>query len=142
MVWRTLGRLIWVPLALLISAILAGTILFTLGLERITQATHGRWEDADSLTGLLELVRQSALLISGLTIVPALAVVIIGEVARIRSMLYYVLGGGLSLVAVPLLARYGEVGASSTLPMAAWQVFATAGFAGGWIYWLIAGRNA
>jgi hypothetical protein len=23
-----------------------------------------------------------------------------------------------------------------------WQVFATAGFAGGFVYWLIAGRNA
>jgi len=142
MVWRTLGRLIWVPLALLISAILAGTILFTLGLERITQATHGRWEDADSLTGLLELVRQSALLISGLTIVPALAVVIIGEVARIRSSLYYILGGGGALLAVPLLAGYGETG-TITMPAAAvWQVFATAGFAGGWLYWLLAGRNA
>jgi hypothetical protein len=23
-----------------------------------------------------------------------------------------------------------------------WQVFATAGFVGGWVYWLLAGRNA
>ncbi len=142
MVWRTLGRLILIPVAVVIAGLVGGLVLVTLGLERFTQAIQGHWQDGDTVGGIYDLLVQGHLLVSGLTLIPALAVVIIGEVARIRSMLYYVLGGGLSLVAVPLLARYGEVGASSTLPMAAWQVFATAGFAGGWIYWLIAGRNA
>jgi hypothetical protein len=43
---------------------------------------------------------------------------------------------------VPFLARIGQ-GSAVTLPAASvWQVFATAGFAGGFVYWLIAGRNA
>lgn len=142
MVWRTFGRLILIPVAVLIAGLIGGLVLVTLGLERITQATQGRWQNGDTIGGLYELFIQGQLLVSGLTLIPALTIVIIGEVARVRSMLYYVLGGGLALVAVPLLARYGEAGAISALPTPVWQVFATAGFAGGWIYWLIAGRNA
>ena len=142
MVWRTVGRLILIPIAMLIAALIGGLVLVTLGLERITQSTQGRWQDVDSIGGLYELFIQGQLLVSGLTLIPALLIVIIGEVARIRSMLYYVLGGGLTLVAVPLLARFGDTSAIAELPTALWQVFATAGFAGGWIYWLIAGRNA
>lgn len=142
MVWRTLGRLILIPVAALIAGLVGMLVLVTLGLERITQATQGRWEEGDPLNKIIDLVLQGHLLVSGLTLIPALAVVIIGEVARIRTMLYYVLGGGLALVAVPLLARYGETGGIAALPSAVWQVFATAGFAGGFIYWLLAGRNA
>lgn len=142
MVWKTVGRLVWIPIAALIAVAIGGLVLVSLGLERITQATQGRWQDGDTLSGLYQLLVQGQLLASGLTLVPALAVIIIGEVARIRSMLYYVLGGGLAVVAVPLLARLGEAGTISTLPSTVWQVFATAGFAGGWVYWLIAGRNA
>lgn len=142
MVGRMVGRLILIPIAILVAGLIGGLVLVTLGLERITQATQGRWQDGDTIGGLYELFVQGQLLVSGLTLIPALAIVIIGEVARIRSMLYYVLGGGLALVAVPLLARFGEAGGISALPTTVWQVFATAGFAGGWIYWLIAGRSA
>ena len=139
MVWRTVGRLIWVPIAALLAGIASGLVLVTLGLERFTQATRGEWQDEATLSNLIDLVVQGHLLVSGLTLIPALAVVIIGEVARIKSMLYYVVGGGIALVAVPLLARLGDVsGMSGTV----WQVFATAGFAGGLAYWLLAGRSA
>ena len=68
--------------------------------------------------------------------------VIVGEIARIRSLVYYVAGGGVALAAIPLLARSAS-GAPSPRPSTlVWQVFATAGFAGGFVYWLIAGRNA
>ena len=142
MVWRTIGRLILIPVALLLSGLVAGLVLVTLGLERITQATQGRWQDGDSIGGFYELVTQGHLLLTGLTLVPALAVVIVGEVARIRSSLYYILGGGLALVAIPLIARFGETSTLTLPSTVVWQVFATAGFAGGWVYWLLAGRNA
>ena len=52
-------------------------------------------------------------------------------------------GGGLALAAVPLVARYGQGGSAMPDPdQLVWQVFATAGFAGGFVYWLLAGRNA
>lgn len=142
MVWRTIGRLLWVPVAFLLALLLTGLVLVTLGLERITQAVEGRWQDSDSISGLFELLLQGQMLASGLTLVPALAVVIVGEIARIRSSLYYILGGGLAVAAVPLLARFGEAGAVTMPAAPVWQVLATAGFAGGWLYWLLAGRRA
>ena len=76
-----------------------------------------------------------------MTIIPALALIIIGEVARIRSIIYYVVGGGIALVAIPALAQAG-LSIQIEMPSAAvWQVFATAGFLGGFTYWLIAGRT-
>lgn len=135
------GRLIIVPLALVIAASASAFVLVTLGLERVTQAMSGRG-GGDSISDLFELLRQGTLLASGLTIMPALALVIIGEVARIRGSVFYVIGGGLALAAVPFLARFGQSGAFVAPAAAVWQVFATAGFAGGFVYWLIAGRNA
>jgi hypothetical protein len=147
MILSTIGRLIWVPIALVISA--AGTVFFLVMIakERIIEAAAGRGPDSASVLAIIDLMRQGQLLLSAMTIVPALIVVIVGEVARIRSMLFYIIGGGLAMAAVPLLARYGQAapGASlqSMMPTTlVWQVFATAGFLGGWVYWMLAGRNA
>lgn len=143
MFWRTLGRLILLPIAFLISVAVAGAILLSLGLEHITHALHGRSEDGTEVARtMVDLLWQGSLLISGLSILPALAVVIVGEVARIRSWLYYMIGGGLALASVPLLARVDRIEQISSVPAIVWQVFATAGFAGGLVYWLIAGRRA
>jgi hypothetical protein len=145
--WSTLGRMIVVPIAFAVSAAAALFVLVTLGLERITQALHlPGSEGMDSAAGLFDFLRQAHLLASGLTVLPALAVILIGEVARIRSALYYVVGGGAALAAIPLLAHIGPTHASE-LPATGvwtgvWQVFATAGFAGGLVYWLLAGRRA
>jgi hypothetical protein len=81
-------------------------------------------------------------LTSGLTVLPALLLVIVGEVARIRSALYYVIGAGVALAAMPLVLRMGQSEPAGLLSAVALQVFATAGFAGGFVYWLIAGRRA
>jgi hypothetical protein len=143
MLWRTLGRMIVVPIACAVSAAAALFVLVTLGLERATQAVHGRGaDDADTAAAVLDLLWQAVVLTSGLPVLPALAVVLIGEVARIRSALYYVVGGGVTLAAIPLLARVGPSQAVTPLAAAVWQVFATAGFAGGFVYWLLAGRRA
>lgn len=141
MFWRTLGRMIVVPLSLVVAIAAAVFVLVTLGLERITQAASGRGDDFGNIGVLVELVLNGGILASGLTIIPTLAVVIIGEVARIRASLYYIIGGGLALVAIPILARLGSqgVGLPETVVL---QVCATAGFAGGWVYWLLAGRQA
>ncbi len=139
MIWRSLGRIIVVPLSLVVATAAAAFVLVTLGLERITHSASGRGDPFDSLGILIELVRGGGILASGLTVIPALAVVVIGEVARIRASLYYIVGGGLALVEIPVLAG----SQSAALPEAVvMQVCATAGFAGGWIYWLLAGRRA
>ena len=77
-----------------------------------------------------------------LTSLPALVAVVAGEVLKLRSWMYYVLAGGASLAVVPLLvgARNADVEAVASSQYMA--IFLTAGFAGGFVYWLLAGRNA
>jgi len=140
--WSTVGRLIVIPIALLIAASVSGFVLFTLGLERITGALQGKRSGDDVIVAMFDLTQQGLLLATGLTLIPALLVVIVGEIARIRSAIYYVAGGGLALAAMPMLARMTESGNVVIPETTVWQVFATAGFAGGFVYWLIAGRNA
>lgn len=142
MFWSTVGRLIVIPIALLIAASVSGFVLFTLGLERITGALQGNRSGDDVIVAMFDLTQQGLLLATGLTLIPALLVVIVGEIARIRSAIYYVAGGGLALAAMPMLARMTESGNVVVPETTVWQVFATAGFAGGFVYWLIAGRNA
>ncbi len=143
MFWSTVWRMIVVPISFLIAALFTAFVLFTLSMERVTHAIHGqRLDESDSMFAIFDLVSQGLLLASGVTILPAIAVVLIGEISRIRSVLYYILGGGAALVAVPLLARFGQSGDLVLPNSVVWQVFATAGFAGGFIYWLMAGRRA
>ena len=139
---RTLGRLILVPLGFVLATMGAIAILLTLGLERFTQATHGRNFGFDEVGQLFELARGAAGLATVATLVPALLFVIVGEVARIRAPLYYIVGGGLALSAPALLARIGSPAIDLSGIGVVWQVFATAGFFGGAVYWLVAGRRA
>lgn len=133
---RLVGRLFIVPLGLLGAGAAAFYVLFTLGLERITRAMHAQGSDADGIMLLLGMLRDGVKMSSGLTIVPVLLVVLVGEIARIRTSIYYILGGGAALAAIPLI---GSSGLPAT-PL--WQVFATAGFTGGLVYWMLAGRRA
>ena len=140
MVLKTIGRLIWIPIAFLIAAVAAMFVLVTLGLETITHAVHNL-DEVDTVSAAYDVAWQGAIIASGATLIPALVVVIVGEVARIRSWLYYMVGGGVALAVIPLLARVDPGTMTYALP-ALWHVFATAGFAGGLVYWLLAGRNA
>ncbi|MCB1548144.1 MAG: hypothetical protein KDJ41_10000 [Hyphomicrobiaceae bacterium] len=141
MIARAIGRLIWVPVSFVLAVAAGGFVLFTLGTERLTHAMRGRGADADLLSALFDLFRQGEHLVSTVTVVPAVLLVIIGEVARIRSSVYYVVGGGIAAAAVPFLGRLSQGGLSLTTD-AVWQVFATAGFAAGLVYWALAGRKA
>ena len=142
MFWRTLGRLILIPIALLLAAVAASAVVLTLGLEKITHAMHGTEQGFETIEAYGNLALQGWDLLVGLTLIPALAVVIIGEVARIRSWLYYMIGGGITLAIIPLISRMGRTGAENLPPDTLWHVLATAGFIGGLVYWLVAGRRA
>ncbi len=143
MFWRTTGRvLIVIPFALILATIAALFVFATLGLERITAFLHVNPVSDQDVNTIFAVMDQGMLLATGLTVIPALLIIIVGEIARIRSLAYYVVGGGLALAAIPLLARYGQNGTITSPEAIVWQVFATAGFAGGFVYWLIAGRNA
>jgi hypothetical protein len=141
MVLNTIGRMIWVPIAFLIATAAALFVLVTLGLETVTHAMHSL-DQAGTIDAAFDFFWQGSALASGATVLPALAVVIIGEVARIRSWLYYMIGGGAALAAIPLLARINPADMANLALPSLWHVFATAGFAGGLVYWLLAGRKA
>ena len=119
----------------------AAAVAITLGLEKITHAMHGTEQGMETIEAYSNLALKGWDLLAGISILPALAVVIVGEVAHIRSWLYYMIGGGIALASMPLLARMGQ-GAAEMPPAALWQVLATAGFIGGLVYWLVAGRRA
>ena len=142
MILRTLGRLILVPVAFVIAAVVAVAVAMGLGLEKVTAAMAGREGGVETVEAYWEIAIQGGLLLAGLTIVPAVLLVIVGEVARIRSWLYYMIGGGLSLGLLPIAMAGGMPDAAGMPPAALWQVLATAGFAGGLTYWLLAGRTA
>ncbi len=143
MFWKSAGRiLIVIPFALIMAMFTTLAVLVTLGLERVTAFLHVHPVGDENVDTIFAMMDQGLMLAASVTIIPALLIVIVGEVARIRSFAYYVVGGGIALAAIPLLARYGQGGAIDAPEALVWQVFATAGFAGGFVYWLIAGRNA
>jgi hypothetical protein len=78
-------------------------------------------------------------------LLPAVLVIVVSEVARMRSFIYYGVGGAL----VALAAYYGSdisvqlENTTDVTPVAnTLQLAAAAGILGGLAYWLIAGRNA
>ena len=139
---RALGRIVLLPIAFVVAGMATLFVVFSLGQERVVQAISARSQDevpVDAIMDLLVLGRRFA---SVHALVPALLLVIVGEAARIRSAVYYIVGGGAALAVVPLLTRIGQPATLLELSPAVWQVLATAGFAGGFVYWLLAGRNA
>jgi hypothetical protein len=141
MVLATIGRLIVVPLAFLLAMLAASAVLLSLGLERVTVAMTER-DGEEAIGTVFGVLKYGWILSSGVTLLPACLIVLAGEIARIRSAIYYIVGGGVSMVAIPLMARLGPQAGGSGASIFSWQVFATAGFVGGFVYWLTAGRRA
>ena len=139
---RAVGRVLWLPFAFLLAALVTVYVVISLGQERIVQAISGRGPDEIPINASFDLLRLAMSFISVQAVLPALLLVVIGEVSRIRSALYYVAGGGAALAMVPLMERLGQPMTVLDLSPVVWQVLATAGFAGGFVYWLLAGRKA
>jgi len=83
--------------------------------------------------------------VGAVAFLPALVVIVIAEAARLRSLLYYGVGGAL----VGLASYYGSdisvrlENTTDVAPVAnALQLVAAAGIIGGLVYWMVAGRNA
>jgi hypothetical protein len=139
---RVLGRLVVVPLALMFAALAALFMLVTIGQERVVAALGGEPIEANVVLAGLEIaLRIGVVALSVQTLLPVILLIVAGEIAHIRGPLYYVVGGGIALGLIPLLAGIGRGPASPALA-GLWTVFATAGFAGGFVYWLFAGRRA
>jgi hypothetical protein len=140
---RTFGRVLLIPFAMLAAALTTAAVIIMLGQEKIVQAMAGRASDEAVINAALDIFSLAIGLASVQTLVPPLLLVIVGEVARLKSALYYVVGGGVAIAIIPLIASLSTPAAlAGGLSPVVWQVLATAGFAGGFIYWLLAGRTA
>ena len=146
MIINTIFRMIWVAIALMLAVGAALAVLFALGAmwvgdELRAAAPHDPMlqHGVDRIFGIVLFV---GTVTPALTILPALATVIAGEVLKICSWMYYVLAGGASLVAIPLLTS-SRAEDMQSLPASPYMpIFAAAGFVGGFVYWLLAGARA
>ena len=145
MVLNTLFRFIWVAVALMFAMGVALVALFALGAiwvgDELRAAAPG-----DSVIDLgapwFGVVLFAGTVVPALTALPAILVAIVGEVLRVRSWLYYVPAGGAALAVVPLLTGAPPADLPALPPDQYLTIFAAAGFAGGFVYWLLAGRRA
>ena len=143
MIFKTLLRWLWVVIAFMIASMIALTVLFALGIfwlgDEIRAGAQGDifiWHTADVFAAFFF----TAAVGPALTGLPGFLAVIIGEVMRIRSALYYTLAGGAALAVIPILARAAE---NASAPVSGYMsLFAAAGFAGGFAYWALAGARA
>ena len=146
MVINTLFRGIWVVTAFCLAALAALAVLFALGAmwvgdELLAAAPqdpmlhHG----AAPMFGVVLFVSTVG---PALTSLPGLIAVVAGEVLRVRSWMYYVLAGGASLAAVPLLVGARNADLQAVASSQYLTIFLAAGFVGGFIYWLLAGARA
>lgn len=148
MILDTLLRWVWIAIAFCLSAFVAIVVLFTLGtlwageeLREVAEA-QGDWFLWHGSNAFGALFFTSAV-VPALTALPGFVGVIVGELFHIRSAVYYTAAGGVALVAIPLLAGTPESANQPAIPAADYMtLFATAGFAAGFFYWLIAGRRA
>jgi len=140
-----LGRSLWVIIAFGLSVFLAFIVLVILGSYSASEELREGYQPDGEMGPIVDIL---SMLFGGasflmvvtpiLTFMPAVLAVIVAEVIQVRNILYYLVAGGLSVAALPLLASTGDTGFNlHTL-----TIFATAGFCGGLLYWLMAGRNA
>jgi hypothetical protein len=130
-----------------LAALTGMIVLFVLGARwAAEEATSFTPQNADEFSrsfneglGVLAFFMTVAPL---LTLLPAVLAALIGEIARIRSILYYVIAGGAAAVLMPLIATRADMAGPAAYSGQYFAIIATAGFAGGFVYWLIAGRNA
>ena len=136
------GRILVIIFGLAIAIIVAG-ITLALGIVLPEWAAM----DSDPIERVIFFF--VAFFATGLVVtfalLPAVLVIVVSEVARMRSFIYYGVGGAL----VALASYYGSdisvqlENTTDVTPVAnTLQLAAAAGILGGLAYWLIAGRNA
>jgi hypothetical protein len=134
---RIIGRTLTVAFGFLAAIATTIFVAVWIGLERATTALHSSEDAWRTAFGWLRAGWQIPLLV---TLLLASTVVVVGEVARIRSALFYIASGGMAVAGAPLMIEVQRAGAVAGLPVFVWPVLATAGFCGGAVYWMIAGR--
>jgi len=151
---KLLLRLLWVAIAALVASLAGLAFMLACGLEWMTRMAAAQTpSDGAAVEGWLSVAEKvlgqaGALLpvATAFTLVPGLIVLIVAEVARIRSLTYYLAAGGIAFAALPLMLRLASGSGAAGVQMP-WQtplllLIATGGFLAGAVYWVLAGRRA
>jgi len=144
-IFRTIFRMLWVVVAFCLAVAVALAVLFALGAMWTGDALRAAAPNDPLLRDgapIFGMVLFAGTVTPALNALPALIGVAAGEVLRIRSWMYYVLAGGASLAAIPILAAPDPADLPRIIASPYMTIFAAAGFAGGFIYWLLAGARA
>ena len=145
MIVRTIFRMLWVVVAFCLAVAVALAVLFALGAMWTGDALRAAAPNDPLLRDgapIFGIVLFAGTVTPALNALPALIGVLAGEVLRIRSWMYYVLAGGASLAAIPILAAPDPADLPRIIASPYMTIFAAAGFAGGFVYWLLAGARA
>jgi hypothetical protein len=136
------GRIIVILVALVLAIMAAG---ITLAIGIIAPDWTGIDSDPVERLSFFIVSFFATGFVGAVAILPAMLLIVISEAARLRSLLFYGVGGAL----VGLASYYGSdisvrlENTTDVPPVAnALQLAAAAGIIGGLVYWLIAGRNA
>ena len=109
------------------------------------RAASGMDDLESSLDALLTIFEVIASLVGGFTLTAALVtaviVIVAGEIMRLRSWMYYVLGGGVAMGLAAAVQGLDFQLIDLALPGFALSLVSS-GFVGGGVYWLLAGRRA
>ncbi len=145
MIFRTIFRMLWVVVAFCLAVAVALAVLFALGAMWVGDELRAAAPHDPLLrhgAPIFGMVLFAGTVTPALNALPALIGVAAGEVLRIRSWMYYVLAGGASLAAIPILAAPDTADLPRIIASPYMTIFAAAGFAGGFVYWLLAGARA
>ena len=143
-----LRRILAVFFGFTLAAIAGAVTLFFVGSRWAAQevATQMTTDNPDEMSRFMtEALGMIAFLFTVapvLTLAPAVIAVLVGELARVRSLLYYVLAGGAAAAVMPLIAARPDIAGGVTYNAPYFTIMATAGFTAGLVYWLLAGRRA
>ncbi|MGB6350062.1 MAG: hypothetical protein WBG10_08540 [Pseudolabrys sp.] len=136
------GRIIVIAFALIVASMVAG---ITLAIGIVAPDWTGIDSDPVERVSFFIVSFFATSFIGAVAFLPALVVILFAEIARMRSFLYYGVGGAL----VGLASYFGSdisVRLENTTDVPpvghSLQLAAAAGIIGGLAYWLIAGRNA
>jgi hypothetical protein len=136
-----LGRAFVILFACIVASVAAGLVVsFAVLLPEVSDLALGPYERG--AVGVM--VAFGAVFVSAHALVPVLLVVVCAEAVPIRSLLFYAIAGALLGVVLYLNANGWDLAAVSVRGFARreLEIMAAAGIVAGFVYWLIAGRNA
>lgn len=135
------ARLLVMFLAYVLACVAAAAV-FTFGMLALDSADLSSAGLLPAPVGLVIVVVVAAI-IGVIAALPAALIIVIAEAFGWRSVLFYAaLGGALALILSFGLEVPKKIDQSDTFFLRELQLLAASGIAGGFVYWLFAGRRA